>query len=176
MTNELENSDVGVARITMSRPLHEARPAWTQVIDGAADLADTTLGRVITHCVGPHADIKIRDRVVRRERVQQIPPVHRVHAAEYDIALRESADHVGVPEILRQADHVRPELGALDGVAQHIDLEALAWFDRSESQRSEVHEQTIRTDDDEILTLVLIRDPIMLEEWNTSRASYARRR
>ena len=98
----------------MSRPLHEARPAWTQVIDGAADLADTTLGRVITHCVEPHADIKIRDRVVRRERVQQIPPVHRVHAAEYDIALRDGADHV------------RPELGALDGVAQHIDLEALA--------------------------------------------------
>ena len=55
-------------------------------------------------------------------------------------------------------------------------IPADAWFDRSEAQRYDVHEQTIRTGDDEILTLVLIRDPKMLEEWNTSRASYARRR
>ena len=55
-------------------------------------------------------------------------------------------------------------------------IPADAWFDRSEAQRYDVHEQTIRTGDDEILTLVLMRDPKMLEEWNTSRASYARRR
>jgi hypothetical protein len=55
-------------------------------------------------------------------------------------------------------------------------IPADAWFDRSEAQRYDVHEQTIQTGDDEILTLVLIRDPKMLEEWNTSRASYARRR
>ncbi len=55
-------------------------------------------------------------------------------------------------------------------------IPADAWFDRSEAQRYDVHEQTIRTGDDEILTLVLMRDPKMLEEWNTNRASYARRR
>jgi hypothetical protein len=55
-------------------------------------------------------------------------------------------------------------------------IPADAWFDRSEAHRYDVHEQTIRTGDDEILTLVLIRDPKMLDEWNTSRASYARRR
>ena len=55
-------------------------------------------------------------------------------------------------------------------------IPADAWFDRSEAQRYDVHEQTIQTGDDEILTLVLIRDPKMLEEWNTSCASYARRR
>ena len=35
-------------------------------------------------------------------RVQQIAPVHRVHAAEDDVALRDVADDVGVPEILLQ--------------------------------------------------------------------------
>jgi hypothetical protein len=55
-------------------------------------------------------------------------------------------------------------------------IPADAWFDRSEAGQYDVHEQTIRTGDEEILTLVLIRDPKMLEEWNTSRASYGRRR
>jgi hypothetical protein len=39
-----------------------------------------------------------------------------------------------------------------------------AWFDRWEAANHEVHEQTIRTGDDEILTLVLISDASMLEE------------
>lgn len=50
-----------------------------------------------------------------------------------------------------------------------------AWFDRDEASRYEVQEQTIRTADDEILTLVLIRDPEMLEDWGSSRRSFARR-
>jgi hypothetical protein len=37
-----------------------------------------------------------------------------------------------------------------------------AWFDRWEAERYEVHEQTIRTADDEILTLVRIDDSAML--------------
>jgi hypothetical protein len=41
-----------------------------------------------------------------------------------------------------------------------------AWFDRWEAANHEVHEQTIHTGDDEILTLVLISDPRMLEDHN----------
>jgi hypothetical protein len=41
---------------------------------------------------------------------------------------------------------------------------AEAWFDRWEAQKYEVHEQTVRTGSDEVLTLVLITDPRMLEE------------
>jgi hypothetical protein len=37
-------------------------------------------------------------------------------------------------------------------------------FDRWEAQKYEVHEQTVRTGSDEVLTLVLITDPRMLEE------------
>lgn len=54
-------------------------------------------------------------------------------------------------------------------------IPADAWFDRPEAQRYEVQEQTIRTADDEILTLVLFRDPKMLEERN-SRDPYTRRK
>jgi hypothetical protein len=39
-----------------------------------------------------------------------------------------------------------------------------AWFDRWEAAKHEVHEQTIRTGDDEILTLILVSDPQMLDE------------
>jgi Zn-dependent peptidase ImmA (M78 family) len=39
-----------------------------------------------------------------------------------------------------------------------------AWFDRNEADRYVVHEQTIRSGEDEILTLILISDPKMLEE------------
>ena len=39
-----------------------------------------------------------------------------------------------------------------------------AWFDRRDAERFEVHEQTIRIGPDEILTLVLISDPAMLDD------------
>lgn len=39
-----------------------------------------------------------------------------------------------------------------------------AWFDRQEAVNYEVHEQTLRTGEDEILTLLLVRDPAMLED------------
>src|SRR5271166_2379089 len=41
---------------------------------------------------------------------------------------------------------------------------AEAWFDRWEAQKYDVYEQTVRTGDHEILTLVLITDSRMLEE------------
>lgn len=50
-----------------------------------------------------------------------------------------------------------------------------AWFDRPEAGRYEVREQTIRSGDDEILTLVLIEDEPMLEEWGRSSGFRARR-
>jgi hypothetical protein len=43
-------------------------------------------------------------------------------------------------------------------------ISADAWFDRRGADEYMVHEQTIRTASDEILTLVLISDPEMLEE------------
>jgi len=39
-----------------------------------------------------------------------------------------------------------------------------AWFDRRDAERYELHEQTIRTWSDEILTLLLFSDPAMLEK------------
>jgi hypothetical protein len=39
-----------------------------------------------------------------------------------------------------------------------------AWFDRRDADKYLVHEQTIRSAPDEILTLVLITDPDMLDE------------
>jgi hypothetical protein len=51
-----------------------------------------------------------------------------------------------------------------------------AWFDRWEAQRYEVLEQTFRTADDEILTLVLICDTEMLEEQDSTSARYGRKR
>jgi hypothetical protein len=41
---------------------------------------------------------------------------------------------------------------------------ASAWFDRREASRHDVFEQSLRTAEDEVLTLVLIRDEKMLEE------------
>jgi hypothetical protein len=39
-----------------------------------------------------------------------------------------------------------------------------AWFDRWEAEKYEIQEQTIRTGTDEMLTLILITDPDMLED------------
>jgi hypothetical protein len=61
-----------------------------------------------------------------------------------------------------------------DSVARKIGADA--WFDRAEASRYEVLEQTFRTGDDEILTLVSIRDGAMLDEWNTRRPLFAHRR
>jgi hypothetical protein len=41
---------------------------------------------------------------------------------------------------------------------------AEAWFDRWEAQQYEVHEQSVSTAGDEVLTIVLITDPRMLED------------
>jgi len=46
-----------------------------------------------------------------------------------------------------------------------------AWFDRWEAERFEVHEQTMRTGTDEVLTLVLIGDQTMLQEQKNQRGS-----
>ena len=39
-----------------------------------------------------------------------------------------------------------------------------AWFDRAEAQKVELHEQSVRVSDGEILTLVVFIDGDMLEE------------
>ena len=49
-----------------------------------------------------------------------------------------------------------------DPIPRKIDADA--WFDRRDAGKFIVHEQTIRTAPDEILTLVLINDPEMLDE------------
>jgi hypothetical protein len=51
-----------------------------------------------------------------------------------------------------------------------------AWFDRWEAADYEVHEQTVRTGDDEILTLLLIGDPRMLEDQDERGGDRTRRR
>ena len=42
-----------------------------------------------------------------------------------------------------------------------------AWFDRDEAQRYELCEQSVRTADDEILTLLMLTDDGMLEDWGS---------
>lgn len=42
---------------------------------------------------------------------------------------------------------------------------AEAWFDRWEAQKHDVYEQTVRTGDGEVLTLILITDSPMLKEY-----------
>lgn len=46
-----------------------------------------------------------------------------------------------------------------------------AWFDRSEANRYDVHEQTVRTGPDEVLSLILINDGRMIEERESSIVS-----
>ena len=40
-----------------------------------------------------------------------------------------------------------------------------AWFDRRDADQFEIQEQTVRVANDEILTLLLINEPRMLEDW-----------
>jgi hypothetical protein len=47
-------------------------------------------------------------------------------------------------------------------------MPASAWFERSEADRYELHEETIRIGGDEILTLLTIDDDGMTEEWSRS--------
>ncbi len=42
-----------------------------------------------------------------------------------------------------------------------------AWFDRNEAQRYELREHSVRTADDEILTLLILTDDAMLEDWGS---------
>jgi hypothetical protein len=44
-------------------------------------------------------------------------------------------------------------------------VDADAWFDRRDADKYEVCEQTIKTGDDEILSIILIEDEDMLREW-----------
>ena len=50
-----------------------------------------------------------------------------------------------------------------------------AWFDRREADRFEISEQTIRTSDEEILTLLLMDDDGMLDETEGDATRYPRR-
>lgn len=42
-----------------------------------------------------------------------------------------------------------------------------AWFDRDEAQRYELREHSVRTGDDEILTLLMLTEDRMLEDWDS---------
>ena len=42
-----------------------------------------------------------------------------------------------------------------------------AWFDRDEAQRYELREHSVRTADDEILTLLMVTEDRMLEDWGS---------
>ncbi|HMU50756.1 MAG TPA: ImmA/IrrE family metallo-endopeptidase [Geminicoccaceae bacterium] len=79
-----------------------------------------------------------------------------------------------VPERWFPRDNLDPEsfaFGVLFGEQPEDRLPrrigADAWFDRSEAERYEVHEQTIRTASGKILTLVLLSDEDMLEDWGS---------
>ena len=46
-------------------------------------------------------------------------------------------------------------------------IDADAWFDRPEAHRYELHEQSVRTADDEILTILRLNNADMLEDWGS---------
>ena len=46
-----------------------------------------------------------------------------------------------------------------------------AWFDRDEAQRYEIHEHSVRTADDEILTLLMLAEDGMLEDWGSGKSA-----
>lgn len=50
---------------------------------------------------------------------------------------------------------------------------AAAWFDRDEAKRYELHEQSFRAGESEVLTVLLITDEGMLEDWGTG-SNYGR--
>ena len=60
-----------------------------------------------------------------------------------------------------------------DQIPRRIGAEA--WFDRWEAANHEVHEQTVRTGQDEIVTLLLITEPRMLEDWESGGSNSRRR-
>lgn len=51
-----------------------------------------------------------------------------------------------------------------------------AWFDRRDADEFEIYEQTVRIGNDEILTLLLITEDRMLEEWGSGESASGRRR
>ena len=54
-------------------------------------------------------------------------------------------------------------------------MNADAWFDRDEAQRYELREHSVRTSDDEILTLLILTEDRMLEGWGSGFAKGSRR-
>ena len=50
-----------------------------------------------------------------------------------------------------------------------------AWFDRDEAERYEFREHSVRTGDDEILTLLMLTEDQMLENWGSGVAKGSRR-
>ena len=50
-----------------------------------------------------------------------------------------------------------------------------AWFDRDEAQRYELREHSVRTADDEILTLLMLTEDRMLEDWSSGLTKGSRR-
>lgn len=86
-----------------------------------------------------------------------------------------------VPERWFPQEHLDSESFAFDLLFGRGDeqrqprlIGADAWFDRPEAQRYELHEQSVRTAADEILTILLLSDGDMLEEWDFRSARHTR--
>jgi hypothetical protein len=83
----------------------------------------------------------------------------------------------GVPHRWFPRDTLDPESFAFDALyggkpedSLPRKIGAAAWFDLYEASKFEVYEQTVRTADAEVLTLVLIRDEEMLAERDQARS------
>ncbi len=87
-----------------------------------------------------------------------------------------------VPERWFPRDELDPESFAFDllfgGQEQAYPrlIGADAWFDRNEAQRYELREDSVRTADDEILTLLMLTEDGMLEDWGSGIAKDRRGR
>jgi hypothetical protein len=87
-----------------------------------------------------------------------------------------------IPERWFPQEQLDPQSFAFDVLFGHEDDDRLprkigadAWFDRREADRFEISEQTLRTSEDEILTLLLADDEGMLDETEAGTGRYPRR-
>lgn len=162
-------ADVYAARLLMPAyifdPIARAYPKLTfQTVNTIADLFDTSVTATAIRLVeGRHS-----------------PALLVCHGPKGRKWFTRSPD---VPERWFPQDDLHAEsfaFGVLFGNQPHDavprKIGADAWFDRIDADRYEVLEQTFRTADHEILTLVSIRDGAMLEELDTRRPSLGSRR